>query len=96
MCSCGLIMLDKFRGMNLVRWFPCVVTFGVSLPFDKILQPFLPSKLSVCDDSFHFVFFFSVNKVRRWSGEVWAMRSCFMVRRQKGCVEYVMDSPVWG
>ncbi len=49
MSSCGLIMLDKFRGMDL------------------------------CDDPFDFVFFFSVNEVRRWSGEVWAMRSCFII-----------------
>ncbi len=40
MSSCGLIMLDKFRGVNLVRWLPRVVTFGVSLPFDEILQAF--------------------------------------------------------
>ena len=40
MGSCGLIMLDKFRGMNLISWFPCVVAFGVSFPFDEILKPF--------------------------------------------------------
>ncbi len=80
MGSCGLIMLDKFRGMDLVSWFPCVVAFGISLPFDKILKPFRPSELSVCDDLFDFVFFFSINEVRRWLGEVWAMHSCFMIR----------------
>ncbi len=80
MDSCGLIMLDKFRGMNLVSWFPCVIAFGVSFPFDEILESFRSSKLSVCDDSFDFVLFFSIDKVRRWSGEVWAMRSCFMIR----------------
>ncbi len=80
MGSCGLIMLDKFRGMNLVSWFPCVVAFGISFPFDEVLQPFRPSELSVCDDSFNFVFFFSIDKVRRWSGEVWAVRSRFMIR----------------
>ena len=96
MSSCGSVMLDKFRGMNLVCWFPCVVTFGVSLPFDEVLEPFQSSELPVCDNSFYFVFLFSVNEVRRWSGEVWPVRSCFMVWRQKGCVEYVVDSPVWG
>jgi len=40
MDSCGLIMLDKFRGVNLVSWFPCVVAFGVSLPFNEILKSF--------------------------------------------------------
>ena len=77
---CGLIMLDKVRGMDLISWFPCVVAFGVSLPFAEILQSFRSSELSVCDDSFDFIFFFSVNEVGRWSGEVWAMRSCFMIR----------------
>jgi len=89
-------MLDQFRGMNLLSWFPCVVAFGISLPFDEILQPFQPSELPVCDDSFHFVFLFSVDEVRRWSGEVWAVRSCFVVRRQEGRVKYVVDPPVWG
>ncbi len=80
MYPCGLIMLDKFRGMDLISRFPCIVTFGVSLPFDEILKPFQSSELSVCDDSFDFVFFFSINKVRGWSGEVWTVRSCFMIR----------------
>ncbi len=80
MGSCGLIMLDKFRGVNLVSWFPCVVAFGVSLPFDQVLKSFRSSEVSVCNDSFDFVLFFSVDEVRRWSGEVWAVRSCFMIR----------------
>ncbi len=40
MAGCGLIMLDKFRGMDLVSWFPCVVAFRVALPFDEILKSF--------------------------------------------------------
>ena len=79
MSSCGLIMLDKFRGMDLISWFPCVVAFGISLPFDQILKSFRASELSVCDDSFDFVFFLSVNEVGRWSGEVWTVCSCFMI-----------------
>ncbi len=73
-------MFDQFRGMNLISWLPCVVAVGVSLPFDEILQSFRSSELPVCDDPFNFVFFFSVNEVRRWSGEVWAVRSCLMIR----------------
>ena len=80
MGSCGLIMLYEIRGMDLVSWFPCIVAFGIPLPFDQVLKSFCPSELSVCDDSFDFVFFFSIDKVRRWLGEVWAMRSCFMIR----------------
>ena len=64
MVSCRLIMLDKFRGMDLISWFPCIVAFGVSFPFDQVLKSFRSSKLSVCDDSFDFVLLFSVNEVR--------------------------------
>ncbi len=73
-------MLDNFRGMDLISWFPCVVALGISLPFDEVLELSGSSMLSVCDDSFNFVFLFSVDEVRGWSGEVWAMRSCFVIR----------------
>ncbi len=73
-------MLDNFRGMDLISWFPCVVTFGVSFPFDEILESSGLSVLSVCDNSFDLVLFFSVDKVRGWSGEVWTVCSHFVVR----------------
>jgi len=38
--GCRLVMLDKFRGMDLISRFPCVVTFRVALPFDEILEVF--------------------------------------------------------
>ena len=80
MGSCGLIMLDKVRGVDLISWFPCVVTFGVSFPFDEVLESSGLSVLLVCNNSFDFILFFSVDKVRGWSSKVWAMRSCFVVR----------------
>ena len=75
-----MIMLDEIRGMDLISWFPGVVALGVSLPFDQILELSRASELSVCDNSFDFIFFFSIDEVRRWSGEVWTVRSRFMVR----------------
>ncbi len=72
-------MLDKFRGMNLISWLPCTVAVRVSLPFDEILEPSGSSELSVCGNSFDFIFIFSINEVRGWSGEVWAMCRCFMI-----------------
>jgi len=79
MVDCGLIMFKEFRGMNLIRRFPCVVAFGISFPFDEVLKFSGLSELSVCDDLFYFVFIFSVDEVRWWSGEVWAMCLCFMI-----------------
>ncbi len=40
MSGCRLIMLDKFRGMDLISRFPGIIAFGVSLPFDEILKLF--------------------------------------------------------
>jgi hypothetical protein len=28
----------QFRGMDLIGWFPSVVTVRVSFPFDKVLE----------------------------------------------------------
>jgi len=63
----------------LVSWFPGVVTFGVPFPFDEVLERSGSSMTSVVDDTFHFVFFFSVDKVRWWSGEVRAVHSRFLI-----------------
>jgi len=38
MMGCRLVMLDKFRGVDLISRFPCVVALRVALPFDEILE----------------------------------------------------------
>ena len=35
-----VIKFDQVRGMCLIGVFPGIVAFGVSLPFDQILEPF--------------------------------------------------------
>ena len=61
--------------------FPGVVTFGVSFPFDEILERSGSSMTSVAEDTLHFIFFFSSDKVRWWSGEVRAVHSGFAIGR---------------
>ena len=89
-------MLDNFGSMDLISWFPSIVAFGVSLPFDEVLELSGSSVLSVCDDSFDFVLFFPIDKVRGWSGKVWTVRSCFVVGSQERCVKHIMNSPIRG
>ena len=74
-----MIEFDEFRGMHLVSWFPCVVTFGVSFPFDEILESSGPSMMSVIDDALHFIFLFSANQIRWWSGEVGSVCCGFLI-----------------
>ena len=56
-----MIKFDEFRGMHLVSWFPCVVTFGVPFPFDEILELSSPTMMSVVNNALHLIFLFSVN-----------------------------------
>ena len=74
-----MIGFKKFWGMNLVSWLPGVVTFGVPFPFDKVLECSGPPMTLVVDNALHFIFFFSIDKVRWWPGKVWAMCCHFMI-----------------
>ena len=56
-----MIEFDEFWSMHLISWFPCVVTFGVPLPFDEILEPSGPAMTSVVNNSFHFVLLFTID-----------------------------------
>jgi hypothetical protein len=59
--------------MYRVSRFPDVVTFGISFPLDQILEFLISSKVMITVDELHLIFFFSSDKVRWWSGEVWSM-----------------------
>ena len=56
-----MIKFDEIRGVHLVSWLPCVVTFRVSFPFYEILESSGPTMTSVVDDALHFIFFFSID-----------------------------------
>jgi hypothetical protein len=74
-----VIGLEEFRGMNLVSWLPGVVTFRVPFPFDEVLECSGSSMTLVVDNTFHFIFFFFINKIRWWPGEVGAICSCLVI-----------------
>ena len=74
-----MIKFDELWGMHLVSWFPCIVTFRVPFPFDEIFKLSSSSMMSVVDDMLHFVFLFTVNQVRWWSGEVGSVCCGFLI-----------------
>jgi len=74
-----MIKSDEIRHMDLIGVFPSIVAFGVSLPFDEVLECPRPSMMSVASYQLHFIFRSSINQVRRWSGEVRAMRESFAI-----------------
>jgi hypothetical protein len=68
-----MIKFDEDGCVNLIGVFPSVVTFGVTFPFDEVLQSFVMSPSPVAADLFYFIFFFAINQIRGRSGEVWPM-----------------------
>ena len=74
-----MVGLQEFRGMNLVSWFPGVITFRVSLPFDEVLEHSGSPMILVVGNTFHFIFFFSIDKIRWWPGEVGAVHSRLLI-----------------
>jgi hypothetical protein len=74
-----MIFPNKFWGMNLIRGLPRVVTFRVPLPFDEVLEPSSLAMTLMVYHMFHFIFFFPINKVRWWLGEVGTMCCRLMI-----------------
>ena len=88
-----MIKFDELRSVHLVSWFPCIVTFGVSFPFDEILESSGPAMTSVIDNTLHFIFLFSVDQDRWWPGKVGSVCCGFLIWRKEGGMEHVVYTP---
>ena len=60
---CLMIQFDEYRCMDLIGVFPSVVAFGVSFPFDQILQGLALPPGPMGADLLHFIFLFSINQI---------------------------------
>jgi hypothetical protein len=69
----SIVLFKEVRGVQLVFRFPGVVGLRVSFPFEEILEPFVLPEVAMTSDGLHFVFRFSVDKVRWGSCEVRAV-----------------------
>jgi hypothetical protein len=78
-----MIELEEIWGVNLCGWFPSVVAFRVSFPFDQVLQHSRPSLTSVADDALDFKLIFTINQIRRWTRKVWSVSGCFLIRGEE-------------
>ena len=56
-----MVEFDEHGGMDLIGILPSIVTLGISLPFDQILQGLVASPSQVSADLLHLIFFFSIN-----------------------------------
>jgi hypothetical protein len=69
----SIVLFKEVRGVQLVFRFPGVVGLWVSFPFEEILELFVLPEIAMTSDGLHFVFRFSVYKVRWGPREVRAM-----------------------
>src|SRR5713226_8431542 len=78
-----VILFKKVWGVNILNWFPGVVTFGVPFPFHKVLERSRPSLTSVVDQVFHLVLLCALYQI--WWGlrEIGAMDGVFLIGEQK-------------
>jgi hypothetical protein len=74
-----MVKFDEGWGMDLIGIFPSIVAFGVSFPFDKVLQGFLVTPPLMSTDLFHLIFLFSINQIRGRLHEIWSMGWRFSV-----------------
>ena len=74
------IGFNELWGVDLISWFPSVISFWIPLPFDQVLEGSRLPRMSVINDLLDLVFFFSFDKVWGWSGIVWSMGCHFAIR----------------
>ena len=79
----AMILLQQEWGLQMTCRFLCVVALRVSFPFDKVLQLFSSSMMSVAVDGLDFILFFVVHKVQGWSRIVLPMFYCFDIWGKK-------------
>ncbi len=52
-----MILFEKVWSMDVLDWFPGIVTFGVSLPLHEVLELSRPAMMPVVDQMFNLVLF---------------------------------------
>jgi hypothetical protein len=68
-----MVEFDELGCMDLIGVFPSIVAFGVTLPFDQILQGLEPPPGPMGTYLLHFIFLFPINQIRWRSGKVGAV-----------------------
>ena len=90
-----MIFSDQLRSKYILLIFPGIVSRGISLPLDKVLEiPFLP-EITMIDDGLDLILFFPINDVWGRTWKVVSILMSFPERRQEAGMEDVMDGPGW-
>jgi hypothetical protein len=68
-----MIPFEDLWHMQLFCWFPGIVTFWISFPFEEILESFVLPYLLMGTNVFYLIFGFAFDEIRWWSRKVGAM-----------------------
>jgi hypothetical protein len=73
----SIVLFEKIRCIQLIFCFPGVIGFRVALPLKEILKSFVLPEIAMTSDGLHFIFRFSVGKIRWGSHKVRTVGICF-------------------
>ena len=88
-----MVFSDQLWSKHVSLMFPGVVSGGISLPFDKILEVSPFPKITMIDDGLDFVFFFSINDVWGRTWKIVSVLTSFSKWGQKPGMKDVMNGP---
>ena len=78
-----MILFEEVWSVNVLDWFPGVVTFGVPFPFHEVLERSRFPVTSVVDQMLHFIFFSTSDQVRWRFREIGAVNGIFLVWQEE-------------
>src|SRR6266404_7814560 len=90
-----LKLRQQFRGVQVRPWDPLIVCFWIPLPMHQVLYLTPTSKTLRVDDTLHFVFFFSIDKIREWPFKVAPVELCLLVWRKEIHMKHRVDTPLF-
>ena len=88
-----MVFLNQLRSEHVSLVFPGVVSGGIALPLDKVLEVSPFPKVAMIDDGLDLVFLFSINDVWGRTWEIISILTSFPERCQKSGMKDVMDGP---
>ena len=88
-----MVFLNQLRSKHVPSEFPGVVSGGISLPFDKVLEVSPLPKVTMIDDGLDFIFLFSINDVWGRTWKIVSVLTSFSKRGQESGMKDVMNGP---
>ena len=89
-----LILRNEVRGVNVLPFESLIIGVRISFPFDKILYLTPTPESSQIDNALHFIFFFSIDKVRWRPRIIDSVSHCFFIWHEKVDMKHQVYLPL--